>query len=532
MVVGSPPSQKFDDSSVDQEVWEHGTKMLADTVSVDDFREMVALRRQLHEIPELAFNEVKTAAVVREELKKIAGITVIEDSVGGTGVVALLRGTAAEGGKTVLFRADMDALPIQEVPSGSSEMQRVKRLKLSNGSCCGLCGSKVSQESLSPQSSPKNALLSRSWTKLTVSKIDGASHACGHDGHVAMLVAAAKVLATRRQKLRGCIVFLFQPAEERHPVGNPMGGAIRMIRDANAGEQLARVLGLPAKPALDRSSWTEEQLHHKDGFDKAMDGRLLDGVDEVYGAHLWNYGCAGTIGCGGGSVTANSDSLVISITGTGGHASAPQGTVDPVVVAAQFIMAAQGIVSRNTSPTESCVVTFGKIDGGVAPNVIAKSVKLMGTVRTYTQSVKRMVRRRLDEIAFGIAASHGPMCSINVSFLDGYPACINDSTCADAVLTAGKQLLGERLVGPVVPNMAGEDFSFILDRKPGAFFFVGSNPNTRFVLNPSLPVDEEDYEHGSRQTLAHHTPEFDIHEGALWCGAAVWVQLGLHCLRP
>ena len=164
------------------------------------------------------------------------------------------------------------------------------------------------------------------------------------------------------------------------------------------------------------------------------------------------------------------------------------GCVDPIVVAAQYITAVQSIVSRNTSPTESVVITFGKIGGGVAPNVIATSVTIMGTVRTTNVAVKRMVRTRLQELATGIAFSHGSMCSIDVKYFDGYPAVVNDERCASTVLTAGKRLLGPRLVGPPTPNMAGEDFSFFLYRKPGAFFFVGSNPDAAFAMDPDMPV--------------------------------------------
>jgi len=348
-----------------------------------------------------------------------------------------------------------------------------------------------------------------------------------------MLIGAAKVLAAKLEELKGRVVLVFQPAEERHPLNNPKGGAIR-IRDAAAGEELSVVLGGPSKPLRDASQWTTEQLHLTDGSDTTMDARLLELVDEVYGLHLWNYASAGTVGCASGSMTANSDSLEIIINGTGGHASSPQGMVDPVVVAAQFIQAIQCIVSRNTSPTESCVITFGKIDGGFAPNVIATSVKLLGTVRTYTMPVKRMVQRRLQEVAAGVAASHGPKCSIIVRYLDGYPACMNDSKCAEVVLNAGKLLLGDsgrQLVGRPTPNMAGEDFSFFQMRKPGAFFFVGSNPDAHFALDPSVPVEEEEMEHGMRKVIAHHTPEFDIHEGALWCGAAMWVALAKHLLK-
>jgi metal-dependent amidase/aminoacylase/carboxypeptidase family protein len=155
----------------------------------------------------------------------------------------------------------------------------------------------------------------------------------------------------------------------------------------------------------------------------------------------------------------------------------------------------------------------------------------MGTVRTFTMPIKRMVQQRLQEIAHGIASSHGPKCGISVKFLEGYPACVNDHSCATAVLDAGKSLLGSRLVGPPTPNMAGEDFCFFLHRKPGAFFFVGSNPDAAFAMDPSMPVEEEEYIHGTKKTVAHHTPEFDIHEGALWCGAAMWVKLAADILK-
>ena len=253
----------------------------------------------------------------------------------------------------------------------------------------------------------------------------------------------------------------------------------------------SRLLFVLRAAAAEAGRWTDAQLNLTDGFNRTMDGRLLERVDEVYGCHLWNYATPGTVGCAAGSVTANSDSVLglgliltvflgglcarcpngvpghalvtaiillpclsvgypcccwghisplgleIEVTGTGGHGSAPHGTVDPVVVAAQFIMAAQCIVSRNTSPTESAVVTFGRIDGGVAPNVIATSVTIMGTVRTFTMPVKRMVQTRLQEIAAGIAASHGPSCGITVKFLEGYPACVNSKDCADNVVAAG-----------------------------------------------------------------------------------------------
>ena len=171
------------------------------------------------------------------------------------------------------------------------------------------------------------------------------------------------------------------------------------------------------------------------------------------------------------------------------------------------------------------MITLGRIEGGFAPNVIATTVRLLGTVRTYTAPVKRLLQRRIREVALGVALSNGPGCEIDVVFTDGYPACVNAAACADAVTSAATDVLGPRLVGAPTPNMAGEDFCFFLQRRPGAFFFVGSNPLAPCVLDPSLPVEEEELEHGQRRVVAHHTPEFDLHEGALAVGTAVWVAL-------
>ena len=171
--------------------------------------------------------------------------------------------------------------------------------------------------------------------------------------------------------------------------------------------------------------------------------------------------------------------------------------------------------------------------GGFAPNVIATEVRIAGTIRTFTQPVKALMVQRIHEVAAGIAASHGPRCAIDVTVMDGYPACVNDGTCAEAVLDAARSVLGARLVGAPTPNMAGEDFTFFLSRKPGAFFFIGSNPHAPFVMDPALAcIEDEELVHGERRVVAHHTPEFDIHEGSLAVGAATWVALALNRLAP
>ena len=427
------------------------------------FQQMVAWRRNLHRHPELAFKEYRTAEFIRSELGQIDGVDVLEEAVGGTGIIAIIDGCIANGGNTILFRADMDGLPVAEVMEAPAETSE----PICDALCCAMCGGPYAPPwARAPAAADALPTLpTRNVKKPAISEVDGVSHACGHDGHMAMLLGAARMLAPKRASLHGRVILLFQPAEERHPANNPMGGAIRMIRDREAGRVLAARLGLThAAKAARREEVgssaaalrqpTERERNETDGFDVSMDSALLDGIDEVYGAHLWNYASAGTVGCAGGAVTANSDSLTLVVRGTGGHASAPQGTVDAVAVAAQLISALQMVVSRNVSPTESAVLTLGKIDGGFAPNVIATEVRIGGTIRSFTAPVKALLVRRIHEIAAGIAASHGPRCSIDVQLRDGYPACVNDERCAAAVCAAAQRSLGSRLVGPPTPNMA------------------------------------------------------------------------------
>ena len=165
--------------------------------------------------------------------------------------------------------------------------------------------------------------------------------------------------------------------------------------------------------------------------------------------------------------------------------------------------------------------------------VLASQVRILGTLRTFTRAVKALMVRRIHEVAAGIAISHGARCAIDVEVRDGYPACVNDPACAEAVLRAARAALGApRLVGPPPPNMAGEDFTFFLSRRRGAFFFVGSNPHAPLVMDPRLPVEEEELVHGQRHAVAHHTPQFDLHEGSLAVGTAMWVALALQRLSP
>ena len=368
---------------------------------------IVSTRRDIHQHPELAFDEHRTSKLVAERLESF-GIE-IQTGVGKTGVVGTLKGK--NDGKTIAFRADMDALPLQET-------------------------SDISYKS-------KNA---------------GIMHACGHDGHTAMLLGTAEVLSKQADKLNGTLKFFFQPAEEGH------GGARFMIDDG-----------------------------------------ALEGVDEVYGIHLWNYQKYGTIGVKSGPIMAAADIFEITVHGKGGHGAAPQGTKDAVLIAAHLIQTLQTIVSRNTNPIESTVVTVGQINGGYNFNIIADKVTLRGTTRAYTEDNRQLIKKRMKEIIAGTEKTFGT--KIELDYEAGYPPTINDPTAADNLLNAAQKIVGDGAGNPYL-SMGAEDFSYFLQKVPGCYFLVGSAPEGREPL--SVP---------------HHCSHFDIDERALLVGSSVYLQL-------
>ncbi|NOZ04267.1 MAG: amidohydrolase [FCB group bacterium] len=370
-------------------------------------REIVAIRRDIHRHPELGFEVHRTANLVAEYLVS-CGIEV-RTGVGKTGVVGTL--TGGKAGPTIALRADMDALPIHE--TNDVEYKSVH---------------------------------------------DGIMHACGHDGHTAILLGVAKVLAERRERIKGTVRFLFQPAEEGE------GGARYMISDGG-----------------------------------------LNGVDEIYGLHLWNYQPFGQIGLKPGPILASADIFEIRVNGKGGHGAAPQGTVDAVVVSAHLITALQTIVSRDTNPIESAVVTVGKIAGGNNFNIIADKVVLNGTTRAYTEANRQMIKRRLRTIITGIGRAFN--AGMEIDYEDGYPPTINDKQAYQKVFTAARKIVGKGAGEPYL-SMGGEDFAYYLEKVPGCFFFIGSAPVGRDPM--SVP---------------HHCSHFDIDERALLVGASVFVQL-------
>jgi len=375
---------------------------------------IISTRRDIHKYPELAFNENRTSKLVAEHIESI-GLEV-QTGVGKTGVVGTLNGK--NDGKTIALRADMDALPIQETSDISYK-----------------------------------------------SKNDGIMHACGHDGHTAMLLGVAEALSQKVEKLNGTVKFLFQPAEEGQ------GGAKYMIDDG-----------------------------------------ALDGVDEVYGIHLWNYQKYGTVGVKPGPIMAAADIFKIIIHGKGGHGAAPQGTQDAVIIAAHLIQTLQTIVSRNTNPIESTVVTVGQINGGYNFNIIADTVTLKGTTRAYTEENRQLIKNRMAEIIAGTEKTFG--AKIDMDYVDGYPPTINDPEATEKLLHAAREIVGDGAGHPYL-SMGAEDFSYFLQKVPGCYFLIGSAPDDREPL--SVP---------------HHCSHFDIDERALLVGSSVYLQLVDDLLIP
>ena len=368
--------------------------------------EIYTIRRHFHRYPELSFKEFNTAETISQHLNNL-GIS-HKKGVGKTGIVGEIN---FGPGPTIALRADMDALPIQE----------------------------------------ENNLDYKSLN-------DGVMHACGHDGHMAILLGAANALSKNSKLKKGTVRFIFQPAEEG------LGGAKYMIEDG-----------------------------------------CLDKVDEIYGLHLWNYQLYGEVGIKDGPVMASADLFDIEVSGKGGHGATPQGTIDAIVVASNLVTMLQTIVSRNTNPLESTVLSIGKIKGGHNFNIISDKVHMSGTTRAYTEENRKMIKQRMKEVIEGVSKSFG--ADIKLNYKDGYPPTVNHSSQVEKVLEAARSVVASGAKNPYL-SMGGEDFSYYLQNKPGCFFFVGSAPNENEIL--STP---------------HHCSHFNIDERALLIGASVYVNL-------
>ena len=343
--------------------------------------DIYSYRRDFHQHPELSFKEYRTAETISKYLDSF-GIN-HKTNIGKTGIVGEIN---FGDGPTIALRADMDALPIQE--TGNLEYK---------------------------------------------SKNEGVMHACGHDGHMAILLGAANVLSQSKIIKQGKVRFIFQPAEEGG------GGARYMIEDG-----------------------------------------CLDDVDEIYGLHLWNYQPLGEVGVKTGPIMAAADMFDITIRGKGGHGATPQGTIDSVVVASHLVTMLQTIVSRNTNPLENTVVTIGKIKGGQNFNIIADKVELSGTTRAYTEQNRDMIKNRMKSIIDGISEAFN--ADITLNYKEGYPPTINHDIPTKHIMDAASGVVGAG-AGPPYLSMGGEDFSYYLQNKPGCFFFVGSAPDKKDILS-------------------------------------------------
>nr|WP_255309670.1 amidohydrolase [Brevibacillus sp. WF146] len=296
------------------------------------------------------------------------------------------------------------------------------------------------------------------------SKVPGVMHACGHDAHTSGLLGLATVLARHRDEIPGTITFLFQHAEEENP-----GGAIQMVEDG-----------------------------------------ALQGVDAIFGAHLWSMCPVGTVWVSAGPVMANCDDFIIEIKGKGGHGAVPQETVDAIVIGSQIVSALQTIASRNISPLESVVVTVGTFHAGDNYNVIADRCRLTGTVRSFLPHVRDKAEQRLIEIAKGTAALMGG--SAEVTYMRGYPAVINSEAETEIARQAAAAAVGWDNVERMEPTMGAEDFAYYLEKVPGSFLFVGAG-------NPQKGAG-----------YPHHHPRFDIDESAMLIAAEVLGRAALDYL--
>jgi amidohydrolase len=296
------------------------------------------------------------------------------------------------------------------------------------------------------------------------SKVPGVMHACGHDAHTSGLLGLATVLARHRDEIPGTIRFLFQHAEEENP-----GGAIQMVEDG-----------------------------------------ALQGVDAIFGAHLWSMYPVGTVWVNAGPVMANCDDFIIEIKGKGGHGAVPQETVDAIVIGSQIVGALQTIASRNISPLESVVVTVGTFHAGDNYNVIADRCRLTGTVRSFLPHVRDKAEERLIEIAKGTASLMGG--SAEVTYMRGYPAVINSEAETEIARQAAAAAVGWDNVERMEPTMGAEDFAYYLEKVPGSFLFVGAG-------NPRKGAE-----------YPHHHPRFDIDESAMLIAAEVLGRAALDYL--
>jgi len=385
------------------------TPAMAVTMEPVPHEEMVATRRHLHRHPELSMLEHETAAMVACELGKL-GLDEIRTGIGETGVVGTLKG--GKPGPVTLLRADMDGLPITEITGAEY----------------------VSQKS-------------------------GVMHACGHDGHVAILLAAAKTLAARRADVPGTLVFCFQPGEEGK------AGAKKMIAD-----------GVLENPHVDRTF----ALH------------LFSGLD------------VGKIGIRDGAFFASADEYDLIIRGKGGHGAMPQNSFDPIVAGSYLVTMLQTVISREIAPKDPAVVTVGQFTSGTTFNVIPDEAKLQGTVRAFDEGVRKSMPERMERIIKGLAQAM--RVDYQFDYHWSYPPTVNNIEINDIVRQTGHAVLGaENVVDPHDIVMWAEDMSFMQNERPGAYYVVGSRGGDSTAVphhNARFDIDERALDVGYRMMVA------------------------------
>lgn len=365
-------------------------------LALDQFDYSRTLRRDFHQHPELGFEEVRTGGIVAQELRKLD--LDVTTGVAQTGVVALLEGR--QSGPVLMIRVDMDALPVQE---------------------------QTNLEFASTNS--------------------GVMHACGHDGHVAIGLTVAKILADLRNEIQGTVKFVFQPAEEGR------GGAECMIA--------AGVLEEPK-------------------------------VDITLGVHLWNGLAIGEVGISSGGLMAGADIFHVTLTGRGGHGALPHETVDPLIAAAQIVSSLQTIISRNISPLDTAVLSVCTFKAGDAFNVIPQSAEFGGTIRAYLPSVRSKIAERLKQIVNGMAESMGCIACVDIQRLT--PAVINDEKITGVIQKSTRENLKSLRIRTDFRTMVSEDMAFMMEQRPGCYLLVGSgneDPAKTFGHHhPKFDIDE------------------------------------------
>nr|WP_295941879.1 M20 aminoacylase family protein [uncultured Acidovorax sp.] len=378
---------------------------------------IAAVRRDIHAHPELCFEEVRTADVVAQKLTEW-GIP-IHRGLGKTGVVGIVKGRdGGANGRAIGLRADMDALPMQEFN-----------------------------------------------TFAHASKHQGKMHACGHDGHVAMLLAAAQHFAKHRN-FDGTVYLIFQPAEEG-------GGGARVMIEDGLFEQFP--------------------------------------MEAVYGMHNWPGMPVGTFAVSPGPVMASTSEFKITIRGKGGHAALPHTGIDPVPIACGMVQTFQTIISRNKKPVDAGVISVTMIHAGEATNVVPDSVELQGTVRTFTTEVTDLIEKRMRQIAEHHCAAHDATCEFE--FVRNYPPTVNSAPEAEFARKVMAGIVGEANVLVQEPTMGAEDFAFMLQAKPGAYCFIANGDGAHREMG-----------HGGGPCTLHN-PSYDFNDDLIPLGATYWVKL-------